>query len=57
MTPQQLDADSDRHNWLTEQDWRLLHFTAGDVYRRWEPMVAHRSAPARGSDPATIMVL
>jgi hypothetical protein len=40
MTRQQLAADRDRHNWLTERDWRLLHFTALDVYRRWEPMVA-----------------
>lgn len=40
MTRQQLAADRDRHNWLTERDWRLLHFTAVDVYRRWEPMVA-----------------
>jgi very-short-patch-repair endonuclease len=40
MTPQQLAADRDRHNWLTDRDWRLLHFTAVDVYRRWEPMVA-----------------
>lgn len=40
MTRQQLDADRDRHNWLDEQGWRLLHFTAADVYRRWEAMVA-----------------
>ena len=40
MTRQQLEADRDRHNWLTDHDWRLLHFTAVDVYRRWEPMVA-----------------
>jgi very-short-patch-repair endonuclease len=40
MTRQQLAADRDRHNWLSERDWRLLHFTAIDVYRRWDPMVA-----------------
>jgi very-short-patch-repair endonuclease len=40
MTRRQLDADRDRHNWLTEHDWRLLHFTAVDVYRLWQPMVA-----------------
>ena len=40
MTRQQLASDRERHNWLTERDWRLLHFTAVDVYRRWQPMVA-----------------
>jgi very-short-patch-repair endonuclease len=40
MTRRQLEADRDRHNWLDEHDWRLLHFTAVDIYRRWEPMVA-----------------
>jgi very-short-patch-repair endonuclease len=40
MTRQQLAADRARHNWLTERDWRLLHFTAIDVFRRWEAMVA-----------------
>lgn len=40
MTRQQLEADRDRHNWLTDRRWTLLHFTAVDVYRRWEPMVA-----------------
>ncbi|SEK26277.1 hypothetical protein SAMN04515665_101252 [Blastococcus sp. DSM 46786] len=39
MTRQQLAADRDRHNWLSERDWRLLHFTAVDVYRRAEAMV------------------
>lgn len=39
MTRRQLADDRDRHNWLTEQRWTLLHFTAVDVYRRWEPMV------------------
>ncbi len=51
MTREQLAADRDRHNWLTERDWRLLHFTAVDVYRRWEPMVAtvrrYLTSPAR----------
>lgn len=40
MTREQLAADRDRHNWLTENDWRLLHFTAVDVYRLWVPMVS-----------------
>jgi very-short-patch-repair endonuclease len=39
MTRQQLTDDRDRHNWLTERGWRLLHFTAVDVYRRYERMV------------------
>ena len=39
MTPQQLAADRARHNWLTERQWTLLHFTGVDVYRRHEPMV------------------
>ena len=39
MTRQQLAADRDRHNWLTERRWTLLHFTANDVYRRHERMV------------------
>ncbi|MFD2090318.1 endonuclease domain-containing protein [Blastococcus deserti] len=51
MTRGQLAADRDRHNWLTEHDWRLLHFTAVDVYRRWEAMVAivrrHLTGPGR----------
>jgi very-short-patch-repair endonuclease len=38
MTRQQLAQDRDRHNWLTERGWTLLHFTAVDVYRRWERM-------------------
>jgi hypothetical protein len=56
MTRQQLDADRDRHNWLTEKDWCLLHFTAVDVYRHWLRMVAtvHRQLVARAP---TIMVL
>lgn len=40
MTRRQLEADRDRHNWLTDRRWTLLHFTAVDVFRRWEPMVA-----------------
>ncbi len=40
MTPQQLRDDRVRHNWLTEQKWTLLHFTAVDVYRQWVPMIA-----------------
>ena len=40
MTRRQLADDRDRHNWLTERHWTLLHFTAVDVYRRWDPMVA-----------------
>jgi very-short-patch-repair endonuclease len=56
MTRRQLAADRDRHNWLTEQEWRLLHFTAVDVYRSWRPMVAtvRRHIDARRP---TIMVL
>ena len=41
MTRAQLAADRARHNWLTEHRWTLLHFTAVDVYRRFEPMVAY----------------
>jgi very-short-patch-repair endonuclease len=40
MTAEQLRSDRERHNWLTERDWTLLHFTATDVYRRPEVMVA-----------------
>jgi hypothetical protein len=39
MTRQQLADDRDRHNWLTERQWMLLHFTSVDVYRRHEAMV------------------
>ena len=38
MTAQQLRDDRTRHNWLTQEGWTLLHFTAIDVYRgiaRW----------------------
>ncbi|WP_072919774.1 hypothetical protein [Geodermatophilus obscurus] len=56
MTRQQLTADRDRHNWFTDRSWRLLHFTATDVYRQHERMVA---AVARhlGNPRRTIMVL
>jgi hypothetical protein len=40
MSRAQLDADRDRHNWLAERSWSLLHFTARHVYRRPEEMVA-----------------
>ncbi len=40
MTPQQLRDDRQRHNRLTEHGWTLLHFTAADVYRGSERMVA-----------------
>lgn len=39
MTREQLTADRDRHNWFTDEGWRLLHFTAVDVYRLHEAMV------------------
>jgi very-short-patch-repair endonuclease len=39
MTREQLAADRDRHNWFTDEGWRLLHFTAVDVYRLHEAMV------------------
>ncbi|TFV59864.1 hypothetical protein E4P41_11125 [Geodermatophilus sp. DF01-2] len=47
MTREQLAADRDRHNWLTEHSWTLLHFTARDVYRRHLAMVG-RTARALG---------
>jgi very-short-patch-repair endonuclease len=40
MTRQQLADDRNRHNFFTEEGWLLLHFTAGDVYRRHEAMIA-----------------
>jgi hypothetical protein len=40
LTPEQLREDRRRHNWLTQHGWTLLHFTAADVYRRPEPMIA-----------------
>ncbi len=39
MTREQLAADRDRHNWITEHRWTLLHYTAVDVYRRHVLMV------------------
>ena len=39
MTREQLAADRARHNWLTERNWVLLHFTGVDVYRRHVAMV------------------
>lgn len=39
MTREQLAADRDRHNRVTEHRWTLLHFTAVDVYRRHLAMV------------------
>ena len=56
MTRQQLAADRDRHNWLTERHWTLLHFTAADVYRRHERMV-DTVARHLGNPRRTIMVL
>jgi hypothetical protein len=56
MTRAQLDADRDRHNWLTEHSWRLLHFTAQHVYRRPQEMVATVWRQMRKSRP-TIMAL
>lgn len=56
MTRQQLAADRDRHNWLTERRWRLPHFTAVDVYRRHERMV-DTVARYLGDPRRTIMVL
>ena len=47
MTREQLAADRDRHNWITEHQWTLLHFTAVDVYRRHLRMVG-RTARALG---------
>ncbi|MBB3084801.1 hypothetical protein [Geodermatophilus sabuli] len=47
MTREQLAADRDRHNWVTEHGWTLLHVTAIDVYRRHLAMVA-RTARALG---------
>ena len=40
MTAQQLRDDRTRHNWLTQEGWTLLHFTAIDVYRGYRKMVA-----------------
>jgi very-short-patch-repair endonuclease len=43
MTAEQLRDDRRRHNWLTEYDWMLLHFTKHDVYRQPRRMVAEAS--------------
>jgi very-short-patch-repair endonuclease len=40
MTSDQLRDDRRRHNWLTDQQWTLLHFTASDVYRTPREMLA-----------------
>jgi hypothetical protein len=40
MTAQQLQDDRQRHNWLTDRAWKLLHFTGVDVYRRPAEMIA-----------------
>ena len=56
MTRQQLAADRDRHCWLSERRWRLLHTTAVDVYRRHERMV-DTVARYLGNPRRTIMVL
>ena len=40
MTAEQLRDDRRRHNWLTDREWKLLHFTAVDVYRRPAEMIA-----------------
>jgi len=47
LTREQLAADRDRHNWITEYRWTLLHFTGVDVYRRHFLMV-ERTARALG---------
>ncbi|MGY1692197.1 type IV toxin-antitoxin system AbiEi family antitoxin domain-containing protein [Geodermatophilus sp. SYSU D01105] len=47
MTREQLAADRDRHNWLTEHRWTLLHVTAIDVYR-WHVALVARTARALG---------
>ncbi|WP_369257530.1 hypothetical protein [Geodermatophilus amargosae] len=39
-TRSQPAADRDRHDWVTERGWCLLHFTAVDVFRQHERMVA-----------------
>ena len=55
MTRAQLTADRDRHNWISERGWRLLHFTATDVYRRHERMVATVRRHLVGAPRRTIM--
>ena len=56
MSRQQLVDDRDRHNWLTERRWTLLHVIAVDVYRRHERMVG-TVARHLGNPRRTIMVL
>ncbi|WP_157944091.1 hypothetical protein [Blastococcus atacamensis] len=55
MTREQLARDRDRHNWITEHRWVLLHVTAVDVYRRAEAMVA-RAARALGLPPSAVIM-
>ncbi len=50
MTADQLRSDRERHNWLTERGWTLLHFTATDVYTRHEAMVATVARALRRSE-------
>jgi very-short-patch-repair endonuclease len=51
MSRQRLTADRDRHNWLTERRWTLLHSTATDVYRRPDRMVATAARALGIPDP------
>jgi very-short-patch-repair endonuclease len=44
MTARQLQEDRRRHNWLTDRRWKLLHFTAADVYRRPADMIGTTAA-------------
>lgn len=55
MTRSQLAADRDRHNWITERGWLLLHVTAVDVYRRHERMVQMARRHLVGAPRRTIM--
>ncbi len=55
MTRAQLTADRDRHNWITERGWRLVHVTATDVYRQHERMVAMVRRRLSGAPRRTIM--
>lgn len=57
MTSQQLRDDRVRHNWLTEEGWTLLHFTATDVYRGHHQMVATAARALGLSTPVPIMKL
>ena len=51
MTAQQLQDDRRRHNWLTDRRWKLLHFTAADVYRRPADMLRITAAALGSSVP------